>query len=399
MQDNAGNEYQGASVSFNVEVLATQYAEEKDGFGNRFYDQGAEYPTVPVEGTTQALIDALEAAEPGDVLQLSAAEYQLTEPLEIPSGVTIRGANAGIPAIEWIDDATEPGGEKATKIVAAPGENRVIKIEQNSGETVSDVVLDGILVDGNDEDTKGIFVKKHDGNPMTGIVIRNCAVINCGNDGIDVNNTSGAIIEGNYVSGVYDNGIQLNGYDNEAGITSYIRNNVISNVGGETGGTINGAIAVSGGTGDVVVSGNTVEKVRSKHQVAHPLVDMGESSIVVESVTEGGLITIENNDLSDVEQGIAVYKFSAPTANDKVVIQNNTITGAKTFSIATSTLNYNTPDFATATVEITGNTFHNTSDPSKGYIYVEKTNRYGESTTGWEVIATENTSDNQTTAG
>ena len=62
---------------------------------------------------------------------------------------------------------------------------------------------------------------------MTGIVIQNCAVIDCGNDGIDVNNTNGAVIENNYVDGIYDNGIQLTSYKNDEGVTSYIRNNVL----------------------------------------------------------------------------------------------------------------------------------------------------------------------------
>ena len=43
MQESAGNEYQGAGVSFDVTILATQYAHEQDGFGSHTYDEGALY--------------------------------------------------------------------------------------------------------------------------------------------------------------------------------------------------------------------------------------------------------------------------------------------------------------------------------------------------------------------
>ena len=43
MQENAGNEYQGAGVSFDVTILATQYTHEQDGFGRHTYDEGALY--------------------------------------------------------------------------------------------------------------------------------------------------------------------------------------------------------------------------------------------------------------------------------------------------------------------------------------------------------------------
>ena len=121
---------------------------------------------------------------------------------------------------------------------------------------------------------------------------------------------------------------------------------------------------------------------------------MGESAIVVESVNEGGVITIENNMLKTVEQGIAVYKFSALTETDKVIIRNNTVENANTFAIATSTLNYAKTN-ATSVVEISENSFVGTA-PAKDYIYVEKTNRYNETTTGWQVVASGNTFGNGT---
>ena len=391
MKEDAKNEYQNASVTFDIYLRAKQATVEEDGFGNSNYDQDAEYDPIQVGSTSDALVEAVESAQPGDVLELPAVTYVLDEPLVIPNGVTLKGAQAGKAASEWVND---DNAEK-TIIQAPANSDRVIKIEQTEEtEAISNVVLDGILVDGNNENTKGIFVKKLSGDAMTGIVIQNCAVIDCGNDGIDVNNTNGAIIENNYVDGIYDNGIQLTSYKNDEGVTSYIRNNVVKNVGNDNSGTINGAIAVSGGKGDVVVTGNTIENVKSQKQAGTSAVDMGESAIVVESVNEGGVITIENNMLKTVEQGIAVYKFSALTETDKVIIRNNTVEDANTFAIATSTLNYAKTN-ATSVVEISENSFVGTA-PVKDYIYVEKTNRYNETTTGWQVVASGNTSGNGT---
>lgn len=68
MQDSAGNEYQNASVTFDIVANATQYTYETDGFGNNDYDAGAEYEAIQVGGTTADLEAALEAAQPGDTL-------------------------------------------------------------------------------------------------------------------------------------------------------------------------------------------------------------------------------------------------------------------------------------------------------------------------------------------
>ena len=43
MQDSVGNAYQGASVSFDIEINATQATVEKDGFNNNQYDADANY--------------------------------------------------------------------------------------------------------------------------------------------------------------------------------------------------------------------------------------------------------------------------------------------------------------------------------------------------------------------
>ena len=52
MNEHAGNEYQGSSVSFTLKVLATQYTYEQDGFGNNQYDSDAQYAWTGETDTT-----------------------------------------------------------------------------------------------------------------------------------------------------------------------------------------------------------------------------------------------------------------------------------------------------------------------------------------------------------
>lgn len=327
-----------------------------------------------------ALTEAIENAEEGDTLYISEGTYALASVVDMPAGVSLLGVQQGVPASEWANDESAP----RTVITAPDSGDRVIRIEQNDGETITDVTIDGIEVDCAGKDVKGIFVKKNAGEAMTGIVIKNNYISNCNNDGIDVNNTNGAVIEGNIVDTVFDNGIKLESYKNSDGVIAYIRNNIVRNSLGQ--GTINGAISVTNGKGDVVVSGNTIENIKRNGQTTLPTVDMGESAIIIESVNEGGVITVENNTITNVDQGIAVYKFSAAQATDKVIIRNNTISGAKVFGIATGSLNYS--KFAnTALVEISGNTITTLLvENGKGKVFIEKTNRYNETTSGWKVI-------------
>ena len=118
--------------------------------------KNAEYDPIPVGSTSDALVEAVESAQPGDVLELPAVTYVLDEPLVIPNGVTLKGAQAGKAASEWVND---DNAEK-TIIQAPANSDRVIKIEQTEETgSISNVVLDGILVDGNNENTKGILLK------------------------------------------------------------------------------------------------------------------------------------------------------------------------------------------------------------------------------------------------
>ena len=360
-------DFEGQTIKFAIVVEAVQAnAETTDDVivyepeeGNTAADNGTDLQNIMASG--------LEA---GTSVYLGAGEYALQGILEIPEGVSLYGAQRGNAAVNWINgDVAEQ-----TVIQAPAGGNRTIIVES------SDVVIDGITLDGstNSNDVKAIAVSSDKDNVLTGIEVRNCAVKNFANDGISVQCTSGAVIEGNYVKAVYDSAISLENYFNEAGVTSYIRNNVVENVTG----TENGAIAVRGEggcKGNVIVSDNIVNNVKSGLTN-----DIASSAISVDKVEGGGVITIQNNTVSGVTQGIGIYKFSALTEDDAVVVSGNTIQGADTFGIATGTLNYSKTD-AIETIEITGNTFTG-KVPAKGNVYLEQTNRYNETTVDWLVI-------------
>ena len=98
MPESVGNEANAktsddaASISFGLNILATQYIGETDSFGNN-YDKDATYPVVDNEG----LKDAIGSATDGSTVVVTSGEYTLSDPAatsktEIPAGVTIAGA-------------------------------------------------------------------------------------------------------------------------------------------------------------------------------------------------------------------------------------------------------------------------------------------------------------------
>ena len=364
MQETAGNEYQNKSIGtdFYIQLFATQYTHEEDSFDNQ-YDADAK---LVVASSVQDLKDALENAGPGAEIMLAAGTYELSEALEIPSNVTIYGAQAGKAAKNW---ATDPDAAKT--VIKSTGTN-VLEIRQSSddpAEATANITIDGIMIDCDNNDVKGIYVKKSNGEAMEGIKIVNCAVVNSANDGIDVCNTYGAVIENNYVRNVKDTGIHLgnyNGYHYEtwAEVTAYVRNNVIDGVSY----TQNGAIQIENGMGDVVVSGNVIKNVVAGDPEwgSSPV---KASAITVYDVYEGGRIRIENNTIENADQGIAIYKYSrngyigedwwnGPSADiDVVTVSNNTISGFTNFGIATSNLNHkNRQDLPLVVID--GNTLY-----------------------------------------
>lgn len=366
---------EGQTIKFAIVVEAVQAnAETTDDVivyepeeGNTAADNGADLQNIMASG--------LEA---GTSVYLGAGEYALQGILEIPEGVSLYGAQRGNAAETW---ATDENAEKTVIYAPDTPEERAVKIAG------SNTVIDGIMVDGSNRDVKGI--RSDDSKPgLTDVAVRNCAVINVANDGIDLNGTDGAVIENNYIQNANDNAIRLGSYYNESG-AAYIRNNVIVDVATQ-GGTINGVIQIEGDGsnnsemfGDVIVAGNRIEKIVSRHEV-NEKTDAGESAITVKNVSNSGVIIIEDNVLTDVEQGIGIYKFSSYDENSKVIIRNNEFSDVGVFSIATC--NLNEVGYAQkALVEISNNVFDD-SLPSMGHVSVNIPNVYDSAgNTNWQV--------------
>ena len=394
MQETANNDYQDKEIgtAFDIQLLATQYTEEPDSF-NPDYDKDAEYPLVPSfpVATTAELLARIESALPGENIFLAAGEFTLPSTISIPSGVSLYGVQAGIPAIEWVND---PNAAKT--VISYSGSGNALEIRQTSeepDEAVANITINGIMIDGNNTAAKAIYVKKSDGEALEGIKVLNCAVVNTNNDGIDVGNAYGAVISGNYVANVVDNAIRLgnyNGYHYEtwAEVTAYVTNNVIVNVTG----TASGAIMLENGMGDVVVSGNVIKNVTTNGALGSSS-DKG-SAITVYDVYEGGEIVIEDYVIENVDQGIAIYKYTAgiyynewwwegPASDDGLVVRNNTITEFKTFGI--KVVGTNDKSNANHTViEVTGNAISSTV--SENALVVVENNK-----SNWSVDASDNT--------
>ena len=394
MQESAGNEYQGIDIggAFDLQIMAGQLAYEEDSFGPE-YDEDAIYPVVPAFPVTSIdeLRTRLANSRPGDEIYMAAGEYEVNAPISLPTGVTLYGAGAGLPAATW---ANNPNAEKT--VFKSTGTN-VIEIRQYTDElelATRDITIDGIMVDCQNNYVNGIYVKKDAGEAMEGIRIVNTAVVNSTNNGMYLRNTYGVVVEDNYLGNIADSAIVLKGYNGYQDVTwievtAYITNNVIENVTA----SINGAIMLDNGSGDVVVSGNVIRNVTVKG-AGGTSSDVKASAIHVYDVYEGGIITITDNTIENAEQGIAIYKYSYSTVyskdwwegpttdNDGVIISNNTITGFKYFGIATNSLNAQQKNGNATTVEITGNTLSSTLSDNALSI--------DQSGSNWTVTATDN---------
>lgn len=73
MQENAGNEYQGGTVNFDINVLASQSASESDSFGNS-YDENAGLPLV---GTGFQEIDGSTSVYEFEVFDKDEADHNV----------------------------------------------------------------------------------------------------------------------------------------------------------------------------------------------------------------------------------------------------------------------------------------------------------------------------------
>ncbi|MDR1628917.1 MAG: M73 family metallopeptidase [Oscillospiraceae bacterium] len=156
MKETAGNEYQGKSVSFDVDVVATQFNYENDGFGNPDYDQTAPYPLRLVEVPAAAtelrsafnqVIDGGTVTLLGDavIADIRGADFNEDKQATIDfGGQTLTGANNNAAMRVRAGSAEIQNGT----ISAAPGTYCTI-IGVNSNTKVDGMVLNNETAYGN----------------------------------------------------------------------------------------------------------------------------------------------------------------------------------------------------------------------------------------------------------
>ncbi|MCO7137276.1 hypothetical protein NIF40_07005 [[Clostridium] leptum] len=109
MNEEAGNEYQDKNFSADIAILATQYTEEEDGFGNDQYDKDAEYLTTV--STTEDFMDAVKNASENETIQLTQ-DIKINDIIpQSQAGDTRIDLNGKTLSMEF-DSITEVNGQK-----------------------------------------------------------------------------------------------------------------------------------------------------------------------------------------------------------------------------------------------------------------------------------------------
>ena len=159
MPESVGNEANAktsddaASISFGLNILATQYIGETDSFGNN-YDKDATYPVVDNEG----LKNAIGSATDGSTVVIASGEYDLPKSGNIASGVTIAGAGTDKTTLNVSKDEIKNDNVTLKDMTingeASAGNDGALKIG-GKNTVIENVIFNGQGFNG---DTKGISV-------------------------------------------------------------------------------------------------------------------------------------------------------------------------------------------------------------------------------------------------
>ena len=148
MRETAGNEYQGASVEFDIELRATQAAQEEDGFGNADYDASANgNPDYPSWGTiTTGRVTVPVAAEGNTVIKDADGVTTFTVPKEA------------------IDENAE---ELVLNIVEKGEVHDGVPVGDDQAAQTYDISIEGLKEDNTAEVTVSFFI----GTGLTGVEV------------------------------------------------------------------------------------------------------------------------------------------------------------------------------------------------------------------------------------
>jgi hypothetical protein len=294
--------------------------------------------TIPAGGNIQAAIDA---ASSGDVICLSAGTYSPAATIVINKSLTLQGPQAGIDPRPSVGSTRTPGDATTEAIIDGCGTvYRIIKIEAN------DVIVDGVVV----RNGTGDLVRQS--GSYSGTTVRNTIVHHALDDeGIQLANATGGLMEHNYVFDVAQDGLNFADSTN-----SEILNNEVTGSNSDNGAifvydsekitisgnyvhdtTANNGIKLYTNTGDITVRNNLIVnnswKIKSKH---HDYSGNGIGGY--KATATDSILTIEHNTISnnavdpespyhsdDTDFGNGIGLNSIPSYDSQVDIINNIV--------------------------------------------------------------------------
>jgi parallel beta-helix repeat protein len=214
---------------------------------------------------------ALAAADSGDAIYVSEGTYN--EDVSLKSNVKIVGSGA------------------ETTTILGLGKNHVVE-----GLDITNVTLSGFTITGSGDAASGVCL-----DACLNVILSNNSIRDNGNSitsrGIDLRNTSEALIEKNVITGNAESGIQISGQ-----VAAIVRNNIIAN---------NGDSGISRGYGSQVsyIINNVIDR-NGNHDWGWSGIMMGSSDIISNNIisNNGG-----NNPNGGQSVGIYVNPSSTPT--------------------------------------------------------------------------------------
>ena len=282
-QQNELNALMGQKIELSVKLVATQRSSESDGFGNGIYDAGI------VVTDKEQLIAALEAAEDGDTIVVTAGTYDFTEnDMVISNGITLQAAD--------------------------PENKPVFTLSTSDGTGSTTNMNYGIKIDSGDVTLKNLKLTLGSGSNGSGYAVY------VGANGTD------------YYSDIVIDGCDFYGFDHcitMFGNNVTIQNCVLDESAANNQGNI---IYVWGTSGNLIIRNNSFI---GANQTKHGISFFNDPRDASDASKVSGNILIEGNTFKDVYKGIVHESIDAADySNVSVEILNNTFTNCKKKPVA-----------------------------------------------------------------
>ena len=315
----------------------------------------------------QTIMAAFYAAAAGDIINVAAGTYIETDPIYLNKSITIKGSNAGLPALGWTNSETiiRP---KATNFADGSGDAAVVQM------VASNITLDGIAIYGDNSTLSdatprvinAVSSRANYGvmayNNLSSLKVLNCKFANFVHRGI-----SWAIYDANTIASgnneikncIFDNIVRTNEVGTAIYLASFIAevsNNTVTRTDRGLFYEINASVAHTApllainnnsfaayfrgiamyGNGDAVfpsteIKTNTLTwqdiSGRSGDGIT-PTATNTSRGISVERVRGTSPILVQNNNVTNYNDGIAALSVEKTGDLNRMTIQGGTITNA-----------------------------------------------------------------------